>query len=93
MALKKHKKAEGVFLDVENAFDGVWLEVLVREVFGYSPLLFMFYVNDTPKPLPRVFTTKFADDMTACAIQKQEKRAEKRIQKYLDSLSDCGNKC
>ena len=39
-----------------------------------SPLLFIFYVNDTPKPSPGVFTSKFADDMAAWAIQKQEKR-------------------
>ena len=42
-----------------------------------SPLLFIFYVNDTPKAPPGVFTIKFADDMAAWAIQKQEKRAEK----------------
>ena len=54
-----------------------------------SPLLFIFYVNDTPKAPPGVFTSKFADDM---AIQKQEKRAEKLIQTYLDSLSEWCNK-
>ena len=27
-ALKKHKKAVGVFLDVEKAFDEVWIEAL-----------------------------------------------------------------
>ena len=57
-----------------------------------SPLLFIFYVNDTPKAPPGVFTSKFADDMGAWAIQKQEKRAEKFIQTYLDSLSDGCNK-
>ena len=59
-----------------------------------SPLLFIFYVNDTPKPPPPlgVFTSKFADDMAAWAIQKQENRAEKLIQTYLDSLSDWCNK-
>ena len=40
-----------------------------------SPL-FIFYVNDTPKPPPGVLISKFADDMAAWAIQKQEKRAE-----------------
>ena len=40
-----------------------------------SPLLFIFYVNDTPKPPPGVLISKFADDMAAWAIQKQEKRA------------------
>ena len=51
-------------------------------------LHFIFYVNDrpTPKAPPEVFTNKFADDMAAWAIQKQEKRAEKLIQTYLDSL-------
>ena len=57
-----------------------------------SPLVFIFYVNDTPKAPPGVFTSKFADDMGAWAIQKQEKRAEKFIQTYLDSLSDWCNK-
>ena len=57
-----------------------------------SPLLFIFYVNDTPKPPPGVLISKFVDDMAAWAIQKQEKRAEKFIQIYLDSLSDWCNK-
>ena len=57
-----------------------------------SPLLFIFYVNDTPKPPPGVLISKFADDMAAWAIQKQEKRAEKFIQTYLDSLFDWCNK-
>ena len=57
-----------------------------------SPLLFIFYVNDTPKPPPGVLISKFADDMAAWAIQKQEKRAEKSIQAYLDSLSNWCNK-
>ena len=57
-----------------------------------SPLLFIFYVNDTPKPPPGILISKFADDMAAWAIQKQEKRAEKLIQKYLDSLSEWCNK-
>ena len=36
-----------------------------------SPLLFIFYVKDTPKPPPGgAFTSKFADDMAAWAIQK-----------------------
>ena len=55
-----------------------------------SPLLFIFYVNDTPKLPPGVLISKF--DMVAWAIQKQEKRAEKFIQTYLDSLSDWCNK-
>ena len=132
-ALKKHKKAVGVFLDVEKAFDAVWLEGLkyklgrpeigiptkmIRLLSSFltnrhlrvhqnsaisnkielkagtpqgsalSPLLFIFYVNDTPKPPPGVLISKFADDMAAWAIQKQEKRAEKLIQKHLDSLSE-----
>ena len=136
-ALKKHKKAVGVFLDVEKAFDAVWLEGLkyklgrpeigiptkiIRLLSSFltnrhlrvhqnsaisnkielkagtpqgsalSPLLFIFYVNDTPKPQPGVLISKFADDMAAWAIQKQEKRAEKLIQKYLDSLSEWCNK-
>ena len=136
-ALKKHKKAVGVFLDVEKAFDAVWLEGLkyklgrpeigiptkmVRLLSSFltnrhlrvhqnsaisnkielkagtpqgsalSPLLFIFYVNDTPKPPPGVLISKFADDMAAWAIQKQEKRAEKLIQKYLDSMSEWCNK-
>ena len=136
-ALKKHKKAVGVFLDVEKAFDAVWLEGLkyklgrpeigiptkmIRLLSSFltnrhlrvhqnsaisnkielkagtpqgsalSPLLFIFYVNDTPKPPPGVLISKFADDMAAWAIQKQEKRAEKLIQKYLDSLSEWCNK-
>ena len=57
-----------------------------------SPLLFIFYVNDTPKAPRGVFTSKFADDMAAWAIQKQEKRAEKLIQTYLDLLSEWCNK-
>ena len=57
-----------------------------------SPLLFIFYVNDTPKPPPGVLISKFADDMAAWAIQKQEKRAEKIIQNYIDSLYDWRNK-
>ena len=57
-----------------------------------SPLLFIFYVNDTPKPPPGVLISKFADDMATWAIQKQEKRAEKSIQAYLDSLSNWCNK-
>ena len=57
-----------------------------------SPLLFIFYVNDTPNPPPGVLTSKFADDMAAWAIQKQEKRAEKLVQTYLDSLSNWCNK-
>ena len=52
-----------------------------------SPLLLIFYVNDTPKPPPGVLISKFADD-----IQKQEKRAEKIIQTYHDSLFDWCNK-
>ena len=136
-ALKKHKKAVGVFLDVEKAFDTVWLEGLkyklgrpeigiptkmIRLLSSFltnrhlrvhqnsaisnkielkagtpqgsalSPLLFIFYVNDTPKPPPGVLISKFADDMAAWAIQKQEKRAEKLIQKHLDSLSEWCNK-
>ena len=136
-ALKKHKKAVGVFLDVEKAFDAVWLEGLkyklgttevglpikmIRLLSSFltnrhlrvhqdsaisnkielkagtpqgsalSPLLFIFYVNDTPKPPPGVLISKFADDMAAWAIQKQEKRAEQFIQIYLDSLSDWCNK-
>ena len=136
-ALKKHKKAIGVFLDVEKAFDAVWLEGLkyklgrpeigiptkmIRLLSSFltnrhlrvhqnsaisnkielkagtpqgsalSPLLFIFYVNDTPKPPPGVLISKFADDMAAWAIQKQEKRAEKLIQKHLDSLSEWCNK-
>ena len=136
-ALKKHKKAVGVFLDVEKAFDAVWLEGLkyklgrpeigiptkmIRLLSSFltnrhlrvhqnsaisnkielkagtpqgsalSPLLFIFYVSDTPKPPPGVFISKFADDMAAWAIQKQEKRAEKLIQKHLDSLSEWCNK-
>ena len=135
--LKKHKKAVGVFLDVEKAFDAVWLEGLkyklgrpeigiptkmIRLLSSFltnrhlrvhqnsaisnkielkagtpqgsalSPLLFIFYVNDTPKPPPGVLISKFADDMAAWAIQKQEKRAEKLIQKHLDSLSEWCNK-
>ena len=133
-ALKKHKKAVGVFLDVEKAFDAVWIEGLkfklgkpevgipakmIRLLSSFltnrhlrvheynaisnkielkagtpqgselSPLLFIFYVNDNPKAPPVVFTSKFANDM---AIQKQEKRAEKLIQTYLDSLSEWCNK-
>ena len=136
-ALKKHKKAVGVFLDVEKAFDAVWLEGLKYKLgrpeigiptkmtrllssfltnrhlrvhqnstisnkielkagtpqgSALSPLLFIFYVNDTPKPPPGVLISKFADDMATWAIQKQEKRAEKLIQKYLDSLSEWCNK-
>ena len=136
-ALKKHKKAVGVFLDVEKAFDAVWLEGLkyklgrpeigiptkmIRLLSSFltnrhlrvhqnsaisnkielkagtpqgsalSPLLFIFYVNDTPKPPPGVLISKFADDMAAWTIQKQEKRAEKLIQKHLDSLSEWCNK-
>ena len=136
-ALKKHKKAVGVFLDVEKAFDAVWLEGLkyklgrpeigiptkmIRLLSSFltnrhlrvhqnsaisnkielkagtpqgsalSPLLCIFYVNDTRKPPPGVLISKFADDMAAWAIQKQEKRAEKLIQKYLDSLSEWCNK-
>ena len=53
-----------------------------------SPLLFIFYVNDNPKHPPGVLISQFADDMAAWTIQKQEKRAEKFIQAYLDSLSD-----
>ena len=136
-ALKKHKKAVGVFLDVEKAFDAVWLEGLkyklgrpeigiptkmIRLLSSFltnrrlrvhqnsaisskielkagtpqgsalSSLLFIFYVNDTPKPPPGVLISKFADDMAAWTIQKQEKRAEKLIQKHLDSLSEWCNK-
>ena len=136
-ALKKHKKAVGVFLDVEKAFDAVWLDGLkyklgtaevglptkaIRLLSSFltnrhlrvhrdsaisnrielkagtpqgsalSPLLFIFYVNDTPKPPPGVLISKFADDMAAWAIQKQEKRAEKSIQTYLDALFDWCNK-
>ena len=57
-----------------------------------SPLLFIFYVNDTPKPPPGVLISKFADDMAAWAIQKQKKKAEKIIQNYIDSLCDWCNK-
>ena len=98
-ALKKHKKAVGVFLDVEKAFDAVWIEGLkyklsipevgiptkmIRILSSFltnrhlrvhqdnavsnkielragtpqdsalSPLLFIFYVNDTPNPPPGV---------------------------------------
>ena len=135
--LKKHKKAVGVFLDVEKAFDAVWLEGLkyklgtvviglptkmIRLLSSFltnkhlrvnqdsamsnkielkagtpqgsalSPLLFIFYVNDTPKPPREVLISKFADDMAAWAIQKQEKRVEKFIQTHLDSLFDWCNK-
>ena len=55
-----------------------------------SPLLFIFYY-ETPKP-PTVFNSKFADDMAAWAIQKLEKRAEKLIQTYLNSLTEWCNK-
>ena len=103
-ALKKHKKAVGVFLDVEKAFDAVWLEGLkyklgrpeigiptkmIRLLSSFltnrhlrvhqnsaisnkielktgtpqgsalSPLLLIFYVNDTPKPPPGVLISKF----------------------------------
>ena len=123
-ALKKHKKAVGVFLDVEKAFDAVWIEGLkyklgssevgiptkmTRPLSSFltnrnlrvhqdnavsnkielkagtpqgsalSPLLFIFYSNDTPKPPSGVFISKFANDMAAWTIQKQEKRAEKFI--------------
>ena len=129
--LKKHNKGLGVFLDVEKAFDAVWIEGLkyklsmpevgiptkmIRLLSSFltnrnlrvhpnnavshkielkagtpqgsalSPLPFIFYVNDTPKPPPGVFTSKFADNMAAWAIQKQEKRAEQFIQTYFDLL-------
>ena len=109
-ALKKHKKAVGVFLDVEKAFDAVWLEGLkyklgrpeigiptkmIRLLSSFltnrhlrvhqnsaisnkielkagtpqgsalSPLLFIFYVNDTPKPPPGVLISKLVFDV-AC---------------------------
>ena len=130
-AVKKHKKAVVVFLDVEKAFDAVWIEGLKYKLSipqvgiptkmisllssfltnrhlrfhqdnavsnkielkagtlqgsALSPLLFIFYVNDTPKPPPGALISKFADDMAAWAIQKQEKRAEKFIQIYFDLL-------
>ena len=53
-----------------------------------SPLLFILYGYDTPTSRPGVFTSKFADDMATWAIKKQEKKADKLIQAYLDSLSD-----
>ena len=120
-ALKKRKKAVGVFLDVEKAFDAVWIEGLkyklsiptkmIRLLSSFltnrhlrvhqdnavsnkiqlkagtpqgsalSPLLFIFYVNDTPKPPPGVLISKFADDMAAWAIQKQKKE-QKNLFKF-----------
>ena len=50
----------------------------------------MLMIPQTPHQ--EFYISKFADDMAAWAIQKQEKRAEKSIQIYLDSLSDWCNK-
>ena len=130
-ARKKHKKAVGVFLSVEKAFDAVWLKGLkyklgsaevglptkmIRLLSSFltnrhlrvdqdnaisnkielkactpkgstlNPLIFLLYVNDTPKHHQESLLAKFADDIAAWAIQNQEKTAEKLIQTYIDSL-------
>ena len=67
-ARKKHKKAVGVFLSVflrhlrvdqDNAISNkIELKACTPKGSALSPLLFLLYVNDTPKPPPGVFTSK-----------------------------------
>ena len=132
MALKKHKKAVGVLLDVEKAFDAVWLEGLkyklgtaevglptkmIRLLSSFltnrhlrvhqdsaisskielkagtpqcsalSPLLFIFYVNDTPPPQESLLANL---QMTwPPGPFRSKKREQKNLFKL--TLTDCLN--
>ena len=131
-ALKKHKKAVGVFLGVEKAFDAVWLEGLkyklgtaeiglptkmIRLLSSFltnrhlrvhqdsaisnkielkagtpqgsalSPLLFIFYVNDTPKPPPGVLISPNLLMTWLSGPFRSKKREQKNL--FKPTLTHC----
>ena len=52
-----------------------------------SPTLFNIYTSDIPTPPDKVHNTTYADDMTAYSSDAKYKKAEERLQPYLDELS------
>ena len=87
------------FLDEEKAFDNVWHNGLRYKLFMLdlptkmtdsvlSPLLFLIYVNDLPKPHHRQNSkSQFADDTALWAAGKNVQFAAKILRKDLRKLA------
>ena len=54
-----------------------------------SPILFLFYINQLAKILPReTLNSLFADDVSALATEKTKEQAEETAQTTVDVVSD-----
>ena len=59
-----------------------------------SPILFILYVSDIPKPnIPRTYISQFADDIKIYTLAKNIHKAQANLQKSLNQVIDfCGKR-